>query len=100
MEKRGTGYNQTTMQHIKRLDMLPPVQFSSDSIMDSADVDFGEEILVDDSFAPSIPPDPQHWLYLSHPASGLQIHLFAKESPLLVNCAPSRWILCLRNYPK
>ena len=53
------------MQHIKRSDMLPPVLFSSDSIMDLADVDFGEGIQVDDSFSPSFPPEPQHWLHLS-----------------------------------
>ncbi len=100
MEKRGSRYNHTTMQHIKRSDMLPPVQFSSDSIMDLADVDFGED--VPDLNAQDIhyPPEPQNWLFIGHPQSGLQVHLFAKPSLLIGKLRAAPVDLCLRNYPK
>lgn len=100
MERQGTKRYDTTMRGIRLSEILPPPQFSSDSIMDLAEIEAPAVAAHLGEQRPGIPPSGQDWLVLSDPSSGLTVHLLGKRQLLMGKLRAPPVDICLRNYPK
>ncbi|TVR13286.1 MAG: FHA domain-containing protein [Planctomycetota bacterium] len=100
LEKRGTRRFDTSITGFTRSEVLPPAQFTEESIVDIADVDLSEEdndIAVLSSPRPHSQPD---WIVLRHQSSSRCVHLFRRDSLIIGKLRAEPVDLCLRYYPK